>query len=315
MSKEQFLINPEEEKKSLWQRIGEIATGLPLGSVKVGDDYLSYAELGTSLQEVKKFLDDNPPPITEYKSYYDNTFFGHYKYTENGKTTEVDRNKYQMLAPNLYVERQGDEVLVIGDSKKITEVETIDRNTRRINIYTEDGELEQFYDCLYDDQGELTGMGLTIAEGAVIQRISSPYITGLNIQEKATVSDIDHNPFLRDLYIGSETKIGNINYNPRLKVVSIDEEVKIEQIYENPELTGIYIGNGIRLGHIYHNRELKELYLPERGHVDDVFISHIQKLVSGGTTVGEIYTYPGMPKGWLEISKDLKLSGASIIKT
>lgn len=175
--------------------LDNVAYGLkPAVYHQVGrEDLLSIA----SQQELHEdYITDNKGGIHRYYQETNNIYLGYFEYIENGGVKTIDKGAYDMLAPNLYISKNGNgEVIQLGNTVDAetdkTSFEILEGGTRRLYIYDENGKLQQTYSYGYDDKNKITSVSLSIAEGAKTGYIyRNPTLTKLTIAEGAKTGSI-----------------------------------------------------------------------------------------------------------------------------
>lgn len=71
---------------------------------RVGREDLMYK---TSVALAEGYISDNDGGIHHYQYEEDNVYYGDYEYISNGVVTAIDRGKYYMISPQLYVPKSG----------------------------------------------------------------------------------------------------------------------------------------------------------------------------------------------------------------
>ncbi|HMQ95815.1 MAG TPA: hypothetical protein PKD19_01210 [Candidatus Saccharibacteria bacterium] len=101
-----------------------------LDNVAYGLKRAVYARVGredlmsrTSVALAESYIADNENGIHAYKYEEDNVYYGDYEYIENGVVTTIDRGRYDMVSPQIYVPKsgKGDEIRLGQRAAGITE--------------------------------------------------------------------------------------------------------------------------------------------------------------------------------------------------
>ncbi|MDN5819435.1 MAG: hypothetical protein L0H38_01655 [bacterium] len=200
--------------------LDNLVPGLRLATYhKVDRDDLMYEDLELSLQE--GYVLDNDSGIHRYLVEHNNFYLGDYEYVKNGELTTIDRGKYDMLSPKLYLKKDtsGEAITVAYDEDIRTEFEVLDSGAKKVDLYI-DKQLQSTYVYAYGDD-QPPKIELKVHKYDLVS--SNPALTSLTIAEGASPSLITDNPALTNLTIAEGASTGYIINNPALTNLTIAE--------------------------------------------------------------------------------------------
>ncbi len=254
-----------------------------LDRIKPGLRRAVYSLIGRSdlMDQAPNILDgpyvrDESGGVHAYYFKEGNTYFGNFEYVENQVVRTIDRSQYDMISPDLYVDKCTGEAIGLSYIYQAKDIRHSKRQDGVNELYISDkpsGELLRVYRYSHDSKGRTSSLSLELfKKGRYPDDMRrNPIITELKVSGNFQSSSISNYDSLSRIVLGRDSVIAGISGNNLLNNIVLEEGSKVGSISYNRILRNIKMAKDSRVARITSNPALKTLEIAESSRFDGVY--------------------------------------------